>query len=433
MARRNPNGYGSVIKLKGNRRRPYMACVSQIVAEGSVIPPKEKRRLQSKIEALHDIPDTRDVAVAAAEIKYELDILLANDTGEYRDNCIAQLESYFREKDFKGKQKKSIIGYYSTLKEANIALAEYNRSPYDLDARTATFGEVYKMAYKDARICKKAEATQVTYKQGFDKCKAIHDTPMSEIKLSHLTEVMDGVNGKSASLQNRVITVLKMVFAYAMKNEIVQKDYSEYVKIGDVSESRPKSAYTRDEVAMLWDNIDWEYKSSGCVKSVINGEKVAEILLILCYTGMRIEELLSLKTEQIYPEAGYIDLMGTKTSAAKRLIPIHPKIAPIIKRRYNPSNTYLIVDTKGDKVKYSSFKDVAFKSFKNKFNFNHTIHEARHTFATYSKSSKMDTTMRAFIMGHANKNITDDIYTHPEVLLPELKTEIRKFKIINPD
>lgn len=435
MARRNPNGYGSVIKLSGNRRNPYMACISKIVSDGAIIPAKEKKRLQDKIEALHDMPDVCDVAVAAAKIKFELDVLLADnfDSDKYKNNCIEQIEEYLKKIDFRGKQKKCAIGYYPTRKEANIALAEYNRTPYDLSARAITFKDVYELAYKDARICKKADATQVTYKQGFNKCKTIHDMPMSEIRLPHLTAIMDTVNGKSASLQNRVITVLKMVFAYAMKNEIVQKDYSAYIKIGDVSEAKPKNAYTREEIALLWSNINWEYKSVGRVKSTIDGEKAAEILLILCYTGMRIDELLSLKIEQVNLNEGYIDLMGTKTKAAKRLIPIHHKIIPIVRRRYNPENIYLITNQKGDRIKYSSFKDLAFKSFRENFNFNHTIHETRHTFATYSKSSKMDVTLRAFIMGHANKNITDDTYTHPEVLLPELKSEMQKFKIINPD
>ena len=36
-----------------------------------------------------------------------------------------------------------MIGYYKTRKEAQIALAEYNQDPYDIEARKITFAEVY--------------------------------------------------------------------------------------------------------------------------------------------------------------------------------------------------------------------------------------------------------------------------------------------------
>lgn len=36
MAKRNPNGYGSVTKLSGNRRKPYAVRVSELTYEGTV-------------------------------------------------------------------------------------------------------------------------------------------------------------------------------------------------------------------------------------------------------------------------------------------------------------------------------------------------------------------------------------------------------------
>ena len=76
-----PNGFGSVYKLSGNRRNPYVAKKTK---------------------------------------GWEIDPI----TG-------------------KSKQLYITVGYYPTRKEALTALAEYNKDPFDLHHATITFEEVY--------------------------------------------------------------------------------------------------------------------------------------------------------------------------------------------------------------------------------------------------------------------------------------------------
>ncbi|MBQ8803435.1 MAG: site-specific integrase [Tyzzerella sp.] len=76
-----PNGYGSITKLSGNRRKPFMVRLT----------------------------DGRTV-----------------ENGEVKLNRI-------------------VLGYYATRKDAMKALAEYNTNPYDLKQKGITFEEVYKM------------------------------------------------------------------------------------------------------------------------------------------------------------------------------------------------------------------------------------------------------------------------------------------------
>ena len=78
---RNPNGYGGVTKLSGNRRRPYRVRVTL---------------------------------------------------------------GWERREDGSRLQKYTTIGYYSTHEDALIALAQFNQMPFDLSLRTITFGQVYK-------------------------------------------------------------------------------------------------------------------------------------------------------------------------------------------------------------------------------------------------------------------------------------------------
>ena len=425
MARRNPNGYGSVVKLKGNRRKPFMAYVSEMVAEGVIIPPDTQKSLEMKIKALEQASDIKKINSIYAELLS--DLFSSSSMEDYREMIVKDAKKKIDKRKFKAKQKKKPIGYYKTAQEANIALAEYNKNPYDLDNKAVTFGELYKLAYEDARMEKKSKSTQKGYSSAFGKCTSIVDMPIKEIRHQHLQRIIDENSQLSRSSLNNILSVYNLTYAFAMKNELMDKNVAEFVKIEEHREAGDKVPFTREEVQILWNRLDWKYK--GKRRSRLDGTSVSDILLILVYAGMRINELLNVKAEDVHVEERYIDLMGTKTKAARRLVPIHKKISPLIEKRLAMGGEYLIVNNKGERLTYDQLASIVLISFCEQVGIEHTFHEARHTFATFTKASKLDPTLRQFIMGHANKDITDDVYTHPEVLLPELLEEIDKLEI----
>ena len=428
MARKNSNGYGGVTKLSGKRKKPYMAYISQMKAEGKVIPPSVKNALKSNIEALQTASDYKEAALILAEAILSIDSAL-NDVPpieEYKAAAVKSLEDHLKKKTFKAKQLKKPIGYFATQAEANIALAEYNKKPYDLDGTKLTFAEVYELAKKELNLEKKSVSFQNAHIQGFKKNAPIHNMPVSEIRHAHMQEVVAEYAGSSAGVQAQITMIQRVVFKYALKNDIVEKDYSEFVTLTEVKEKKKKTPFSREEVQILWDNIDLIYK--GQAKAILENLPIVKVALILIYTGVRIEELLSLKSSDVHLSERYIDLRGTKTPAAQRIVPIHKAILPIVEEFLSQGNETLIA--KDGKIAYSNFSNTAWAFLKKELNMDHTIHEARHTFATFSKASKLDETLRQYILGHASKNITDDVYTHPEMLLPELLEEIDKYNIV---
>lgn len=84
---RLPNSYGSISKLSGRRRKPFMVRITT----GWIIDPNTQR----------------------------------------------------------AKQVQKILGYYATRQDAIKALADYNDNPYDLDVKTITFAECYNEAQKE--------------------------------------------------------------------------------------------------------------------------------------------------------------------------------------------------------------------------------------------------------------------------------------------
>lgn len=121
--------------------------------------------------------------------------------------------------------------------------------------------------------------------------------------------------------------MFNLVFRYAIKHDIVDKNYTELCNPVKVKKKNVKIPFTLEEVKKLWDIVD----------QVL----FVDMILIGIYTGFRPIELVTIKTENINFDEGYI-IGGTKTKDVKdRIVPIHPKIDNLIRNRFNKDNEYL--------------------------------------------------------------------------------------------
>ena len=90
-----------------------------------------------------------------------------------------------------GKQLYKYIGYYHTQKEANIALADYNKNPYDLNNAKMTFCDVYEK-WSAERFPQLNKNSISSYKATYrNHCSQLYDVCFIEIKTSHLQAVID--------------------------------------------------------------------------------------------------------------------------------------------------------------------------------------------------------------------------------------------------
>ena len=207
-----------------------------------------------------------------------------------------------------------------------------------------------------------------------------------------------------------------------MENDIVEKNYSEFVTITSEKESKDKVPFSRAEIDLLWNNIAWTVTNTA--KNGTNGQQFVDSVLIMIYTGCRISELLDMKVEDIHLEERWIDLRGTKTKAAKRIVPIHKKIIPLLERRM--TGTYLL-EANGKKFTYTKYTRFFFDPMCEAFGMNHTPHECRHSFATYAAASNLNKTLLKKIIGHAAQDLTTDTYTH--TFIEDLIKEIDKLQL----
>lgn len=348
---RNPNGYGGITYLGPNRRNPFRVRIT---------------------------------------------------TGwEYNENT------------GKHKQVFTTLGYYPTRKAAMIALAKYNESPYDLDKAKITFEEIYVKwwAEKKQTIDKSSVGA---YSSAYKKLEPIHKSKIIDLKKNELQDVMNTCSGYSEVLQSRVKTIMRGVFQYCLANDLVDKDYSQFVKITPKEGKSIHKPYTMNEVKLLWDNLKLGIPLSYSKKDIRDVYPV-DLILIMIYTGMRPGEVLKLKKENVFLEERYM-IGGSKTDAGKeRIIPIHEEIYPLVKARYDAAGEWLVPYKSDHPLTMTQYRERFFDPVLKRLNLDHLPHDGRHTFASRADRCKVNIVSIKRIMGHKLRDITQDVYTHKEI------------------
>lgn len=329
---KNPNGYGSIYKLAGNRRRPWTARV----------------------------------------------------TVGWTDE---------------GKQKYKNIGYYEERSEAMIALAQYNNDPYDLDSNKITFAEVYQK-WSEEKFPKISDSNIRGYKTSFNKCSMLHGMKFKQIRKMHMQRVINENDHLSYQVRMKLKTLFSQLYQFGIENDIVEKDYSKFVEAGEQTTKIIRTPFSDAEIELLWRNLDRPY---------------VDTILIMIYSGMRVGELLSIKSANVDVDK-QIMIGGIKTKASiNRTIPIHDRILPLI----NLDNEHVVVSPTGKKMSYNNYIQRQFTPIMKELGMNHLPHDCRHTTATKLDNAGVDRTIVKLILGHTSNDVTERVYTHktPEQLL----------------
>lgn len=324
---KNPNGFGSVFKLGGNRRRPWCARV----------------------------------------------------TVGWTDD---------------GKQQYKILGYYEERSDALIDLAKYNDSPYDLDNNKITFSEVYDK-WSEEKFPKISQSNIRGYKTSYNKCDRLHKMKFKQIRKMHLQRVINDNDHLSFQAKSKIKTLFIQLYKFAMENDIMEKNYAQFVDVGEMTTKIERVPFSEAEIQTLWDNIDKPYVDS---------------ILIMIYSGMRVGELLIAEPKNIDLEKRIL-IGGIKTKAGiDRAIPIHKRIMPLIESKMNQK--YLVLSPTGKKMSYNNYIQRQFAPLMESLNMKHLPHDCRHTTATMLDNVGANPVTVKKILGHASQDITQRVYTH---------------------
>ena len=309
-----PNGYGSVYKLSGNRRRPWAV----------------------------------------------------RKTAGFNE---------------KGQPVYIFVGYYRTKAEALQSLAEYNGYNVDGNPRETTLRSVYQAL----------SGLSVHYEGAWKNLEEIANVPIGDITLSRLQALFNRCE-KPAQTQQYMKTLIAKCFTYAVRHELVRPEKAAIVQWIEIkakkSRTVTRSVFTRDEINALWKSEDL----------------YEQLPLLMIFTGLRIDELLSLKVEDV---DDCFHVRKSKTSAGVRDVPIPSKLMPIVEKWKAKGTRTLISTPRGGVFTYDNLR---FKS--KQWKTAHLPHDCRHTCATLLAEAGIDRRTVNAILGHKGDDLAEGTYTH---------------------
>ncbi len=305
----------------------------------------------------------------------------------------------------KQKQQKTVLGYFQTKTEALNALDAARINPIP-DGYNLTLDEIYE-SWSSKHYEKISQSTENSYKAAWLYLKPYGKIKMRTITSRHIQAAIDDAveKGKSLSTCSKIKVVASSLCRFAMKDDIINKDYAQFVILPEENK-KEKEVFSTKDIELLWK---------------CKNEKTAQIILVLIYTGVRINELFSMEMKNVYVDKQYM-VGGSKTDAGKdRIIPIHQAVLPFVKQwiEKNKSGTYLLPNARGGKTDVKNFRTRQFYPLLKRIGIlsddekpHLTPHSTRHTFISemVRNSSKPEYLQR--IVGHEQYNTTIDLYTH---------------------
>lgn len=187
-----PNGYGSVTKLSGKRRKPYIV----------------RKTIGWKYDAVKD----------------------------------KTIQDYV------------VIGYAETKKEGLQMLADYNADPYDVKKKRITFAETYDRMMKYHFREKPSDQTLRAYDLAFRKASVLHDVAMADVRREQMQEILDAEKGGRSS-KAYIVTLFHQMYSFALVDDICQKDYSQFLRY-EAEESERGEPFSFKAINALWDLRD---------------------------------------------------------------------------------------------------------------------------------------------------------------------------------
>ena len=335
-----PNGYGSVVKMSGKRRKPW---------------------------------------IVRKTIGYDIDPVSKKKNINY-----------------------IIIGYASSKTEGLQMLAEYNKNPFDTTAAKMTFSDVYE-EWSKRKFPTISDSNAKSYVVSYKACSVLYNKVFKDLRLSDLQDIIDTC-GKNYPSMKKIKVLFSQLYDFALKNEICNKDYSNFVDVIQYKDKNPnkfdRNKFSKAEIERLW---------------ILRDDRYYQIILMLIYNGTRISEFLDLKKKDVHLDEQYFDVIDSKTHNGIRKVPIADKMLPFYKNWYEscPGSEYLLHTEDGKHFKYRNYYDSYWTPLTEQLGMKHTPHCTRHTCISLLAEAGVHETTIKKIAGHSGAmTLTEKVYTH---------------------
>lgn len=298
-----------------------------------------------------------------------------------------------------GKSIRKTIGTFATQREAYQALDKYHTNP-DVTApkRVITVEDCFNYVYEEAERKGLSKGRIQVIHSCQKHMKSIMKLDITLLRVIHVQHLFDAFTF-TKSYQQLMKSILVKVCNYAIKQEFIVKNYMSDIIINkNATPTKKANVFSEEDIMTIWKNTSTD---------------ISRILLIYIYTGMRLNELLTMEVDNIHLEERYM-IGGSKTEAGRdRVIPIAECIAPFIKsflKQAKKRKSLYLLDgiTNGNNYRKQLSNLCESLGLKRR-----KPHDTRHTFITLCSDYNIPEILVKHIVGHSTaKNITQGVYTH---------------------
>jgi integrase len=214
-----PNGYGSVYKLPGNRRKPWAVRIT--------------------LSCEKDVQGKR-------HWKYQY------------------------------------LGYYKTRREGMLALASFNEGSNTsyIYSSQMTFEEVFRQ-WSAEHYPKISPSNIRGYNASYALCTSIAPMKFIQIRKGHLQHIIDTC-GKNYPTLKKLKILFTVLYQFALENDICTKDYAQYVDIKQYHSRNPnaltRQPFSQEEIGILWQHSGTFEYISVILIMIYSGCRISELL-----------------------------------------------------------------------------------------------------------------------------------------------------------
>ena len=217
-----------------------------------------------------------------------------------------------------------------------------------------------------------------------------------------------GATGNSLISNRRILGGCRNYWKYLQSYDLVPADFNPFAgvltltKKAKIKSKRTKLVFEPSDIVKLYNS------------AFHKGDKeLADLIMLGAYTGARIEELCSLKLDDI--NSNSIKIVDSKTQAGIRTIPIHSALADlVIKLKSQSKDDYLLTGLTFNKYgDRSNAMGKRFGRLKTSLGFTsyYVYHSIRATVITQLENRGVPENITADIIGHHKPRMTYGLYS----------------------
>lgn len=316
----------------------------------------------------------------------------------------------------KSVRKRPFIGNFATQAEALAALEAYKVNPTtDL---TITLAQIYErwsaVAYRDL-----SKASVDGYKAAWIKLRPLHKSKMADLRTGDYQAIIDyydnehpeeGAGGQiadkdkvrpplSRSTLSKIKLLANQLNNYALSQDIVKKNYVEFVSLPPAEDAK-RERFTDLELYKI-------EKAAG---------DIYDLIFIMCHTGHRVGEFLTITKADIREQHGALIIRGgNKTDSGRnKLVPVGQKIDRRVRRWLARNGQTVFCREDGSPWSTDNFRDHMVAALEQIGVRPLTPHACRRTFATRLSAAGVSPQDMIALMGHTDFAVDIEHYINQE-------------------